>query len=73
MSEMKPLFKRLPRLHDMKISNPINSIVCCRLCRGTRLVAVESSIFHQYSFKKCYMCNGTGVMSSRESDWSNGK
>ena len=73
MQEMKPLFKRLPQLFDMKISNPINSIVCCRLCRGTRLVAVESSIFHQYSFKKCYICNGTGVMSSRESDWSNGK
>ncbi len=70
---MKPYFKQLPRLQDMKIANPINSIVCCRLCRGTRLVAIESSIFHQYTFKKCYICNGTGVMSSRESDWSNGK
>ncbi len=71
--EMKPFFRRLPQLSDLKIQNPINSIVACRLCRTTRLVAIESSIFHQYRFKKCPMCKGTGVMSSRESDWSNGK
>ncbi len=69
MQEMKPFFRRLPRLQDLKIQNPTNSVVCCRLCRGERLVAVESSIFHQYRFKNCYICNGDGEISSRVSDW----
>ena len=69
MQEMKPLFKRLPQFSDLKIQNPTNSVVCCRLCRGEGLVAVESSIFHQYRFRKCYICNGDRAISSRVSDW----
>ncbi len=69
MQAMKPFYRQLPSLARMKITDLMNSVVCCRLCRGTRLVATESSVFHTYTFKKCPVCNGTGSMSSRESDW----
>jgi len=71
INELKQYRRELPSLARMNITNLENSVVCCRLCRGTRLIATESSVFHSYTFKKCYICNGTGVMSSRISDWEN--
>ena len=71
INELKQYRREMPSLARMNVTNIENSIVCCRLCRGTRLIATESSVFHSYTFKKCYICNGTGVMSSRVSDWEN--
>jgi hypothetical protein len=71
INELKQYRREMPSLARMNITNLENSVVCCRLCRGTRLIATESSVFHSYTFKKCPVCLGSGTMSSRESDWDN--
>lgn len=69
IQSMQPFFRQIPKITDLKLTSVGNSIVVCRLCRGTRLIATESSVFHSYTFKKCYVCNGSGVMSNRVSDY----
>jgi hypothetical protein len=62
--EMQPYYSRIPRINELKLAQTPNTVITCTLCRGTRLVATESSVFHTYTFKKCYICNGSGVMSN---------
>lgn len=69
IQSMQPLYRQIPKLQDLILTSVSNSIVVCRLCRGTRLIAKESSVFHSYTFEKCYICNGSGIMSNRESDY----
>jgi len=69
INELQPLYHTLPRLEDLKLTQQQHTIVCCRVCRGTRLIAIESDVFHSYTFKKCIHCNGTGVMSNNISDY----
>jgi len=62
--ELKPLWREIPRIEHLKLTQTPKSIVTCRICRGQRIVAVESSVFHSYTFKKCLLCKGTGLMSN---------
>ena len=71
IQSMQPFFTRIPKITDLILTHVTNSYVVCRLCRGTRLIATESSVFHTYTFKKCYVCNGTGNMSNREASYDN--
>ena len=64
--ECKPLYTKIPRLENLNTSKVLNSIVCCRVCRGQRLVAVKSDSVKTFTYTKCFLCNGTGVMSNRE-------
>jgi len=60
--ELKPLWREIPKLEHLKLTQTPNSVVVCRVCRGQRIVAVESSVFHTYTFKNCLLCKGSGVM-----------
>jgi len=65
--ELKPLWREIPRLEHLKLTQTPKTIVTCRVCRGSvsgGVVAVESSVYNTYTFKKCLLCKGTGVMSN---------
>ena len=53
-----------------KATQTPKSIVTCRVCRGQRIVAVESNVFHSYTFKKCLLCKGTGLMSNDDGTYN---
>ena len=69
IQSMQPLFRRIPKITDLKLHDTKNTIAVCRVCRGTRLVAIESSVLHTYRFEKCLLCKGTGTMSTREASY----
>ena len=56
----------MPKLSELHLTQTPKSIVTCRICRGQRIVAIESNVFHSYTFKKCLLCKGSGVMSTDE-------
>ena len=68
--ELKPLWREIPRIEHLKLTQTPKSIVTCRVCRGQRIVAVESSVFHTYTFKKCLLCKGTGLMSNDDGTYN---
>ena len=68
--ELQPLYREIPRIEHLKLTQTPNSIVVCRICRGQRIVAVESSVFHTYTFKNCLLCKGTGVMSNNDGSYN---
>lgn len=69
IQSMQPFFRHIPKLSELKLHDISNTYAVCRVCRGTRLVAIESSVFHTYRFEKCLLCKGSGVMSTRQSSY----
>ena len=63
---LQPLWREIPKLEHLNLTQTPKSVVTCRVCRGQRIVAIESNVFHSYTFKKCLLCKGSGVMSNNE-------
>ncbi len=64
-----PLYRRIPKLQDLKLTQVLNSVVTCRLCRGDSRVAISSDARDTYRIRKCLMCGGSREQSTRESDY----
>ena len=68
-TDAKGWVKSMPDLRTIPLSGVLDSIVCCRVCRGERLVAVKSDHTNKFTYTKCPMCEGLGTMSNRESSY----
>ena len=60
--ELKPLWREIPRLEHLKLTQTPKSIVTCRICRGQRIVAVESSVFHTYGSISISSISPSGII-----------
>ncbi len=62
----KPLYRRIPKIQDLKLTQVPNTEVTCRLCRGDSRVAISSDVSDTYRIRKCLFCNGSRVQSNKE-------
>ncbi len=51
----------MKQLHELNLSQTLNTEVACRVCRGTRINYVKNSA-GIISCNHCFNCGGTGTM-----------
>lgn len=53
--------------YKLTLTKVENTIITCRLCRGTKFIFTSSSVTHSLNQTVCPNCSGTGEMFS---NWS---
>lgn len=57
-----PYFTKLPHLDLLTIQQTKNTVRCCNVCRGQRIVAVNAPYRGEVTYVRCMKCNGAGVV-----------
>ena len=70
LDQLRPKIFSIPPIETRNLSQTLNTFVRCRVCLGRRATIVHSRSENKFRDPNiCWFCEGSAVMSNRESDY----